>query len=73
VIEGRSPEGEEFGTERLVWAWEQEWASERPPEEVLRRLVLAVSDFTDGHLRDDATVLQLSWFGPAEDTLSNKH
>ena len=64
VIEGRSPEGEEFGIDRLIWAWEQEWASGRPPEEVLRRTVQAVSAFTDGHLRDDATVLQLCWYGP---------
>jgi hypothetical protein len=65
VIEGRSSEGEEFGIERLAWTWEQEWASERPPEEVLRRLVQAVSAFSAGRLRDDATLLQLCWFGPA--------
>jgi serine phosphatase RsbU (regulator of sigma subunit) len=64
VIEGRSPEGEEFGIDRLSWAWEQEWGSERPPEEVLRRLVQAVSEFCAGRLRDDATFLQLCWFGP---------
>lgn len=63
VIEGRSPQGEEFGVERLARIWEQEWASERPPEEVLRRLVRAVSDFNQGRLRDDATLLQLCWFG----------
>ena len=34
VIEGRCPEGEEFGMDRLAWTWEQEWASQRPPEEV---------------------------------------
>lgn len=65
VIEGRSPEGEEYGIDRLARAWEQEWASERPPEEVLRRVVQAVSAFTDGPLRDDATVLQLCWYGPS--------
>lgn len=59
VVEGRSPEGEEFGAERLARTWEQEWASGRPPEEVLRRVVQAVSAYTDGHLRDDATLLQL--------------
>lgn len=63
VVEGRSPEGEQFGTDRLVWAWEQAWASDRPPEEVLRRLVNAVSEFTAGRLRDDATLLQICWFG----------
>lgn len=64
VIEGRSAGGEEFGIDRLARIWEQEWASERPPEEVLRRVVQAVGAFTDGHLRDDATVLQLCWYGP---------
>ncbi len=65
VIEGRSPDGEEFGIDRLIWIWEQEWASERPPEEVLRRVVQAVAAFTEGPLRDDATMLQLCWFGPS--------
>lgn len=65
VIEGRSPDGEEFGVDRLRWTWEQEWASGRPPEEVLRRVVQAVSAFCSGRLRDDATLLQLCWFGPA--------
>jgi hypothetical protein len=64
VIEGRSPQGEEFGIERLAWNWEQEWASERSPEEVLRRVVQAVSEFCAGRLRDDATLLQLCWYGP---------
>lgn len=63
VVEARSPDGEEFGIDRLIWAWEQAWASQRPPEEVLRRLVQAVSDFTREHLRDDATLLQLCWLG----------
>jgi hypothetical protein len=68
VIEGRSPEGEEFGIDRLAWTWEQEWASKRPPEEVLRRVVRAVSEFCAGSLRDDATLLQLCWFGPTGKT-----
>jgi phosphoserine phosphatase RsbU/P len=64
VIEGRSGSGDEFGVDRLARTWEQEWASGQPPEEVLRRLVRAVSDYNGGKLRDDATVLQLCWFGP---------
>jgi sigma-B regulation protein RsbU (phosphoserine phosphatase) len=66
VIEGRSPEGDEFGTDRLARMWEQEWSSGRPPEEVLRRVVQAVSAFTHGPLRDDATLLQLCWYGPSK-------
>lgn len=64
VIEGRSSQGEEFGMDRLAWTWEKEWASERPPDEVLRRLVQSVRQYNRDHLRDDATVLQLCWFGP---------
>lgn len=66
VIEGRSEDGEEFGMERLRWAWEREWASGRPPEEVLRRVVRAVSSFCSGRMRDDATLLQICWFGPPQ-------
>jgi hypothetical protein len=64
VIECRSSLGEDFGTERLVDAWEREWLSGHPPDEILRRLVQTISQFSGGKLRDDATLLQLCWFGP---------
>ena len=64
VIEGRSASGEEFGLERLTEVWEQEWGSGPSPEEVLRRLVQGITDFNGGKLRDDATLLQLCWYGP---------
>jgi serine phosphatase RsbU (regulator of sigma subunit) len=64
VIEGRDPEGEEFGVPRLMEAWERAWASAASPEDVLRRVVHEVSGFTVGPMRDDATLLQLCWFGP---------
>jgi serine phosphatase RsbU (regulator of sigma subunit) len=67
VLEGRSSEGEEFGGERLARLWEQQWASGLPPEEVLRRVVESIIEFSAGKLRDDATLMQLSWFGPAGD------
>lgn len=64
IIEGSPPQGEPFGAERLADLWEQQSASGQAPEEVLRKLVGAVVDYNAGHLRDDATFMQLSWYGP---------
>jgi serine phosphatase RsbU (regulator of sigma subunit) len=64
MVEGRNPEGEEFGLERLVSAWELQSASGQLPDEILRRLVEAVIDYNHGTLRDDATLLALHWSGP---------
>ncbi len=64
MVEGRSPNGESFGVERLADMWAQQSASGQPPEEVLRRLLVAVVDYNGGKLRDDATLMQLYWDGP---------
>lgn len=64
VVEGRSIDGAEFGVERLADLWEQESTTGQAPEEVLRRLVAAIMEHSAGRLRDDATLLQLSWHGP---------
>ena len=64
MVEGRNPEGEEFGLDRLVSAWELQSASGQLPDEILRRLVEAVIDYNHGRLRDDATLLGLHWSGP---------
>jgi serine phosphatase RsbU (regulator of sigma subunit) len=64
MVEGRSHSGEEFGIDRLASIWEQQSASGQPPEEVLRRLVEAVIEYNAGKLRDDATLVQLYWYGP---------
>jgi serine phosphatase RsbU (regulator of sigma subunit) len=64
VIEGRSIEGEEFGVDRLAQLWERISATGRPPEEVLRELVAEITTHSAGRLRDDATLLQLTWHGP---------
>lgn len=64
MVEGRSPTGEGFGVERLADMWEQQSASGQPPEEVLRRLLIAVVEYNGGKLRDDATLLQVCWNGP---------
>lgn len=67
ITEGRAPDGQEFGTARLVDFLEREAASEREPEEVLRRLARAVLDHQGGMLRDDATMVLLRWDGPSAD------
>jgi hypothetical protein len=64
MVEGRSHTGQEFGVDRLASVWEQQSASGQLPDEVLRRLVEAVIEFNAGKLRDDATMVELCWYGP---------
>jgi serine phosphatase RsbU (regulator of sigma subunit) len=64
VVEARSPEGEEFGLDRLVDLLVRECGSGLLPPEVLRRLVHTCLDFQGGRLRDDATMLLVEWGGP---------
>src|SRR5437660_2905686 len=59
VIEAASPDGEEFGDERLVELIAATRA-EAPPEAV-RRITRAVIDHRQVPLRDDATVVCLDW------------
>jgi hypothetical protein len=66
VIEARTPAGELFGLERLTDLAEREAASGRPAEELVRRLVLAVTDHQASELRDDATLLLVRWNGPPD-------
>ena len=66
VTEARADDGELFGLDRLTDLLEQEAASGRPPEEMLRRLVRALLEHQDGGLRDDATLLLVQWTGRAE-------
>lgn len=67
VTEARTPEGELFGKDRLADLAEREAASERPPDELIRRLVQAVLAHQAGSLRDDATLLLVQWAGTPED------
>jgi sigma-B regulation protein RsbU (phosphoserine phosphatase) len=66
MVEGRSATGEDFGIERLIDQWEREAASGQSPEEILRRLAQRAIAFGAGKLRDDATLLHLSWHPPAD-------
>jgi Stage II sporulation protein E (SpoIIE) len=63
VTEARAANGELFGLDRLTDLLEQEAASERPAEEMLRRLVHALLDHQPEGLRDDATLLLVQWTG----------
>lgn len=64
VVEARSPEGEEFGVDRLLDLFVRESASGLLASEVLRRLVVGCLEFQGGRLRDDATLLLVEWAGP---------
>ena len=64
AVEARSPDGEEFGVERLLDHFVRESGSGLLAAEVLRRLVHACLEFQGGRLRDDATMLLLEWNGP---------
>ena len=66
VTEARAADGELFGLDRLTDLLEQEAASGRPSEEMLRRLVRALLEHQNGGLRDDATLLLVQWTGRAE-------
>lgn len=65
ITEARTPDGQEFGLERLTDLVEREAAGELGAEELLRRLVHAVLAHQGGDLRDDATLLLVQWSGPA--------
>lgn len=72
VVEARSPEGEEFGLERLMDLFVRESGSGLLASEVLRRLVHACLEFQGGRLRDDATLLLLEWAGPPVQVVSQR-
>jgi hypothetical protein len=63
VVEGRSASGEEFGVDRLAERFEHHASSDSLPDELLRRLVDDVLDYTAHKLRDDASLMLLQWSG----------
>lgn len=64
VIEARSPDGEEFGRDRLADLAERAVAAAQKPAETMRLLGHAVLEHQNGMLQDDATLLLLAWQGP---------
>lgn len=64
VIEARTPDGDEFGMERLADVVGQAASDQLTPEVVVRQIVRSVVDHRVTELRDDATVLLVEWRGP---------
>jgi hypothetical protein len=64
VIEARSPDGEEFGRDRLGDLLAQAATASQTPAETVRRLAHAVLEHQEGILQDDGTLLLVVWHGP---------
>lgn len=65
VTEARTPDGELFGTDRLMDLTTRTASELLPPEEIVRTLVRAVLDHQSAELSDDATLVLARWDGPA--------
>jgi hypothetical protein len=61
VIEARTPEGVDFGLDRLIEFLERAESTGLAPAEILRRLSHAVVDHHEGILRDDAATVLMHW------------
>jgi serine phosphatase RsbU (regulator of sigma subunit) len=61
VVEGRLPGGGIFGMHRFIEIIERASALPTPTDVILRMAVNAVLDYQDRRLRDDATILWLTW------------
>jgi hypothetical protein len=64
VTDARTPEGEQFGLERLIDLTEQNSSMLMKPEVIARRLVASVREHQQDELLDDATVVLVRWEGP---------
>ncbi|MDQ3756564.1 MAG: serine/threonine-protein phosphatase [Actinomycetota bacterium] len=65
VVEARSPDGEPFGEERLADHVSRAASSQEQPAEMMRRLGHAILTHQQTDLRDDATLLYVTWMGAA--------
>ena len=64
VVEARTPDGEEFGVDRLADLAGQYASELLEPEEIVRQILRSVLDHRRAELRDDATVLFVEWVRP---------
>jgi serine phosphatase RsbU (regulator of sigma subunit) len=64
VVEGRAPGGEPFGVGRLIELIQTAAAAPQPSSVLLRQLIHQVLIYQDQRLRDDATLVWLTWNGP---------
>lgn len=69
VIEARSPDGDFFGSERLVDLITRKLAGGLATPETMRRVVRALLAHQQGQLSDDATLLLLDWRSGNEQAL----
>jgi hypothetical protein len=65
ITEARSPDGAQFGLDRLIDFAVKAAADQLHPPEMARRLVHAILDHQNDQLQDDATVLLAEWLTPA--------
>ncbi|HEX4244516.1 MAG TPA: PP2C family protein-serine/threonine phosphatase [Acidimicrobiales bacterium] len=63
VVDARSPDGEEFGAQRLSDLTSQVMSEGLRPGDAVRRLVRAVLDHKITELRDDASLVLVRWKG----------
>jgi hypothetical protein len=63
MVEARSPDGKQFGVERLGAHLLRARAAQLTPSETLRRAAHAILEHHGGHLDDDATLLAVTWRG----------
>ncbi|MGQ0617340.1 MAG: PP2C family protein-serine/threonine phosphatase [Acidimicrobiia bacterium] len=64
VTDARTPDGEDFGFERLIEVVHGQASDLVQPEEVVRLVVRSVLEHRNADLADDATVVLLRWEGP---------
>lgn len=64
VTEGRMPGGERFGVERIGDLIGQHASNQLEPEEIIRRVSIAVMAHQADRLADDATLVLFQWNGP---------
>jgi len=65
VTEARTPDGTQFGLQRLIDVAQNHASDLLRPEEVVRQLVRSVLEHQNDVLADDATIVLLRWDGPA--------
>ncbi len=63
VTEGRSLTGEPFGVDRFIDVVERASASTTRSDVILRNTISSVLEYQEERLRDDATILWLTWDG----------
>jgi serine phosphatase RsbU (regulator of sigma subunit) len=64
VVEGRAPSGEPFGLDRFVDLIERASAARVSADIILRNAINGVLEFQQRRLRDDATIVWLTWNRP---------